>query len=270
LDEQSQYPNRLSPGRRRRSTVTWSRGRACRIGTRVLIGVSTPSVVALRHETAKVPIVFVQVVDPVALGFVTSLARLGGNTTGFLNFEFSMGGKWLGMLKDFAPGISKVKVLFGPETAPYAEQFLHSIEAAAPSFAVTVTAAPFRDAVMLEQVINALAGQSDAGLIVLPDVSTGVHRDLIIALASRHRLPAVYPFRYFPVSAGLMSYGSNSTDLMRQGASYVDRILRGEKPADLPVQVPTKFELVINLKTAKALGLTVPPTLLATADEIIE
>ena len=235
-----------------------------------ILGASTPVVAALRAETSTIPIVFVQVIDPVAAGFVTSLARPGGNLTGITNFEFSVGGKWLETLKEILPQLARVAVLYNPKTAPYAASLLRSIEAAAPSFAMEAIDAPVRDAAETERAIDAFAQKPNSGLLVLPDASTLLHRDLIIARAAQHRLPAVYPFRYFAVNGGLVSYGTDAADTHRQAVSYIDRILRGTKPDELPVQAPNKFELVINLKTAKALGLEVPPTLLARADEVIE
>jgi putative ABC transport system substrate-binding protein len=236
----------------------------------VIVASSTPAVEAVRAETRTIPILFVQVVDPVAAGFVASLARPGGNLTGITNFEFSMGGKWLQILKDISPRLARVAVLYNPETAPFAGSLLRSVEAAAPAFAMEPTDTPVQDKVGTERAIDAFAQGSNGGLLVLPDVSTLLHRDLIISRAAQHRLPAVYPFRFFAVNGGLVSYGVEAADTYRQIASYVDRILRGAKPEELPVQAPTKFELTINLKTAKALGLTMPPTLLATADEVIE
>ncbi len=236
----------------------------------VIVGTSTPVVGALRAETRTIPILFVQVVDPVAAGFVTSLARPGGNLTGITNFEFSMGGKWLETLKEISPQLARVAVLYNPKTAPYAGVLLRSVAAAAPSFAIELTDTPLQDTAETGHAIDTFAQQSNGGLLVLPDASTLFHRDLIIARAAQHRLPAVYPFRYFAVSGGLVSYGINAADTYRQVASYADRILRGAKPEELPVQAPIKFELVINLKTAKALGLAVPPLMLARADEVIE
>jgi putative ABC transport system substrate-binding protein len=202
---------------------------------------------------------------------MASLARPGRNITGFSNFEFSMSGKWLELLKGIAPHITSVALLFNPATAPGAGAFyLRSLEAAAPSFAISPIAAPVRNVEDFEDVLSKLARDPHAGLIIPPDIFTARHRDLIISLVARHRLPAAYPFRFWATANGLLSYGIDTTDLFRRSASYVDRILKGAQPADLPVQQPTKFELVINLKTAKALGLEVPPTLLARADEVIE
>jgi ABC-type uncharacterized transport system substrate-binding protein len=236
----------------------------------VILGVSTPVAAALLAETSTVPIVFVQVIDPVAAGFVVSLARPGGNVTGITNFEFTVGSKWLQTLKEISPKLVRVAVLYNPKTAPYAGSLLRSIESAAVSFAMEPTAAPIQGADEIERAIDGLAQQSNSGLLVLPDSTTLVHRDLIIARVAQHRLPAIYPFRYFALNGGLVSYGTDAADTHRQAVSYVDRILRGMKPADLPVQAPIKFELIINLKTAKALSLEVPATLLARADEVIE
>jgi putative ABC transport system substrate-binding protein len=236
----------------------------------LLAGGSSTAVAALQRQTSSIPIVFVQVADPVGQGFVASLARPGGNITGFSNYDPPMAGKWLGMLTQITPPVGRVAVLYNPATAPYAGLMLHAIEEAAGSLAVAVRAAPVNDDAEIEAMMAGLAREERCGLLVLPDPFTGGHRDTIIAAAARHRLPAVYPFRYFTASGGLMSYGIDQDDLYRRGASYVDRILRGAKPADLPVQRPTKFELAINLKTAKALGVTIPPSLLAAADEVIE
>jgi putative ABC transport system substrate-binding protein len=236
----------------------------------VILGVSTPVVAALRQETLTIPIVFVQVIDPVAAGFVISLARPGGNVTGITNFEFTIGGKWLETLKEISPQLVRVAVLYNPKTAPYAGSLLGSIASAAPSFAIEPTDTPIQDAAGIGRAIDAFAQKPNSGLLVLPDSTTLLHRDLIIARAAQHRLPAVYPFRYFAINGGLFSYGTDAADTHRQAVSYVDRILRGTKPEDLPVQAPIKFELVVNLKTAKALRLTIPPTLLARADEVIE
>ena len=225
---------------------------------------------ALLRETHTIPIVFVQIGDPVGQGFVASLARPGGNITGFATSEFALGGKWLELLKEIAPRIGRVAVIYDPANPNWAG-YLREIETGAPSFGVQVSPLPVRDAAAIERAIEAFAGEPNGGLIVVPGApSPTVHRQLIIALASRHRLPAIYPFRFFVTSGGLASYGVNSVELYRRAASYVDRLFRGEKPSELPIQLATKFELVINLKTAKALGLTMPPTLLTRADEVIE
>jgi len=235
----------------------------------LILATSTPVLAALRQEKT-LPIVFVQVTDPIGGGFVPNLARPGGSLTGFTSFEFTIGSKWLEALKHVAPAVTRVALIFNPDTAPFAHLFWQPVEAVAPSFDVEPMQAPVRDVGEIERTIAAFARNANSGLMVLPDVSTTNHRDLIIALAARHRLPAVYPYRYFATSGGLMSYGSDLADVYRRAASYVDRILKGAVPGDLPVQAPAKFEFVINLKTANALGLTVPPRWLGRADEVIE
>jgi putative ABC transport system substrate-binding protein len=235
----------------------------------LILATSTPVLAALRQENP-LPIVFVQVTDPIGSGFVPNLARPGGSLTGFTSFEFTVGSKWLEALKHVAPAVTRVALIFNPDTAPFAHLFWQPVEAAAPSFDVEPMQAPVRDVGEIERTIAAFARNANGGLMVLPDVSTTNHRDLIIALAARHRLPAVYPYRYFATSGGLMSYGTDLTDVHRRAASYVDRILKGAVAGDLPVQAPAKFEFVINLKTANALGLTVPPLWLGRADEVIE
>ena len=241
-----------------------------RMAPDLILANSTPVMAALQEQTRTLPIVFVQVTDPIGQGFVSNLARPGGNLTGFTSFEFSIGSKWLETLKGVAPGVTRVALLFNPDTAPFIDLFRRPVEAAAPSFAVAAISGAARGGAEIERVVDGFAREPNGGLMVMPDVSTMNHRDRIIALAARHRLPAVYPFRSFAVSGGLLSYGSDVSDIFRRAASYVDRILKGASPGDLPVQAPTKFEMVINLKTAKALGLEVPPTLLARADEVIE
>ena len=230
----------------------------------------TPTTAALLQHTRTIPIVFATVADPVGSGFVASLAQPGGNVTGFQAMVGSLGGKWLELLKEIAPRVARVAMLFNSAVAPYAESYLNPFKAAASSFAVEPIAAPVRDTSTLESVIAAQARAPNGGLIVMPDTFTDVHRAEIISLAARFGLPAVYPRRPFTELGGLLSYGIDQLDSYRRAATYVDRILKGEKPSELPVQAPVKFELVINLKTAKALGLTVPPTLLARADEVIE
>ena len=236
-----------------------------RLAPDVILANGTAILSALRRETQSIPIVFVLVPDPVGDGFVASLAKPGGNLTGITNFEFPIGGKWVEFLKEIAPQLSNVALVFNPETAPYARHFLQSI-----ALGAEATLAPVRDESELERALETVAGKSNSGIIIAPDLFTGGHRELIVALAARHHLPAIYPFRFFVASGGLVSYGPDSLDLFRRSASFVDRILKGDKPSDLPVQAPVKFELVVNLKTAKALGLTVPPTLLARADDVIE
>jgi putative ABC transport system substrate-binding protein len=235
----------------------------------VVLAVGTPAAAALRQWTLSIPIVFVQVADPVAGGFVTNLARPEGNITGFTNFEFSIGGKWLSLLKECAPSVVRLAVVFDPAT-PSWTAFLRTIEAAAPSSGVQLTPAGVRDATEIDQRIAAFAREPNGGLVVIPNQVTVKDRKLIIAAAARHRLPAIYPYGVFTADGGLMSYGVDVPDLYRKAASYVDRILRGSKVAELPVQQPTRYALAINLKTAKALGLTVPQTLQAAADEVIE
>jgi putative ABC transport system substrate-binding protein len=236
----------------------------------VILASGTPAVAALQQATRTVPIIFVNAVDPVGAGLVDSLAQPGGNATGFILFEYGISAKWLELLREIAPQLKRAAVLRDPNTASGIGQ-LAVIQAAAPSFGVEVRPVGVgANAEEIERAVTAFARSSNGGLIVAASTLAGVHRKLIIALAARHRLPAVYSLRYFATDGGLISYGPNSIDPFRRAADYVDRILRGEKPADLPVQAPTKYELVINLKTARALGLEVPPTLLARADEVIE
>jgi putative tryptophan/tyrosine transport system substrate-binding protein len=234
----------------------------------VIVAESTPAAVALHQETAAVPIVFLQVANPIGSGLVASLARPGANLTGFTNFEPTMGGKWLELLKEIAPGVTRAVAIFNPET--HSGQYWQSMEAAAPSLAVQFNRAPARQAAGIESAVAGLAREPNGGVVVMPDAFTLAHRELIVALTDRHRLPTIYPFRAFVDTGGLLSYGIDQVDIYRQAASYVDRILKGEKPAELPVQAPTKFELIVNLKTAKALGLDVPWILQQRADEVIE
>jgi putative ABC transport system substrate-binding protein len=234
----------------------------------VVLAQGTPATTALRHAAPATAIVFVMVTDPVGSGLVSSLAHPGGQITGFTNYESTMGGKWLETLREVAPGINRVAVIHNPDNAAAPGQ-LRAMEAAAPTLGVRVTAAPVRDAAAIEQAIAAFTG-INGGLVVLVDFITLTHRDLIVTLAARHRLPAIFNVNAFVKSGGLASYSVNPTDLFRRAAAYVDRILKGARPADLPVQQPTKFELIINLKTAKALGIEVPPMLLARTDEVIE
>jgi putative ABC transport system substrate-binding protein len=229
----------------------------------------TSSVPPLLEATRTVPIVFTLVNDPVGAGFVDSLARPGGNATGFMNWEFSIGGKWLELLKEMAPGVTRVAVLRDAGQAFTINAFA-AIQAVAPSLRVEVIPVNLRDADEIEQSVATFARSPNGGLIPSPSAAVVRHRDLILTLAARHKLPAIYWDRFFVAAGGLMSYGPDIVEEFRQAAGYVDRILKGEKPADLPVQAPVKYELVINLKTAKALGLEVPPMLLARADEVIE
>ena len=236
----------------------------------LLAGSSSTAVGALHRLTSTIPIVFVNITDPVGQRFVASLAHPGGNITGFSNYDPLMVTKWLAMLTQLTPPVARVAVLYNPATAPYAPLLLHSIEEAAPVLAVAVRAAPVKDSAEIEATIAALAGEERGGLLVLPDAFNNGHRDAIVAIAARHRLPAVYAFRLFALAGGLMSYGIDLVDGYLSSAAYVDRILKGTAPADLPVQAPVTFKLVINLKTAKALGFTISPTLLGAADEVIE
>jgi putative ABC transport system substrate-binding protein len=236
----------------------------------VLFAASTPAVLALLAETRTIPIVFASLSDPVGTGVVASYARPGGNATGFTGFEYSLAGKWLEMLKDVAPAAQRVAAIFNPETAPFAHHYLKFLQATAPAFGMTASAVSVGSVAEMEAAVEAHARAPGGALVALPDGFAVINRAPLIALAARLRLPAIYPFRNHAVEGGLLSYGPATADLYRRSASYVDRVLRGEKPADLPVQAPVKYELVINLKAAKALGLTVPDTLLATADEVIE
>ena len=235
----------------------------------VIFATTFPTVVALQQATRTVPIVFAGLFDPVGAGLVTSLGRPGGNTTGFASFEYSLSVKWLELLKQVAPRVTRVAVLRDSLT-PVGIGQLAAIQGVAPSFGVELTPIVVREADEIEPAVAAFARSPDDGLIVTIGTLTDAHRDVIGKLAARHRLPAVYPFPFFVRSGGLISYGTDITDSYRRAAGYVDRILKGEKPADLPVQQPTKIQLAINMKAAKALGLEVPPTLLARADEVIE
>ena len=234
----------------------------------VILASASPSVAALQRVTRSVPIVFANVIDPVGAGFVASLARPGGNTTGFSSFEYSISGKWLELLKEIAPNVIRAAVVRDPALAAGIGQFAAIQAMAPPSFELTLI--DMRDPGEIERAITAFARERNGGLIVTASSLAVTYRDLIISLARRYSLPNVYGFRYYPASGGLASYGPDVVDPYRRAAGYVDRILKGEKPADLPVQAPTKYELVINLKTAKALGLTVPESVLARADEVIE
>jgi putative tryptophan/tyrosine transport system substrate-binding protein len=236
----------------------------------LILSAVTPTTAALLEQTRTIPIVFATVSDPVGSGFVASLPRPGGNVTGFQAMVGSLAGKWLELLKEIAPHVTRVAMLFSPAVAPYAESFLNPLKAAASSIAVEAIAVPVRDLSEFESVVAAQAREPNGGLIVMPDTFTDVHRAEITSLAARFGLPAVYPRRIFAEVGGLLSYGIDQLDSYRQAATYADRILKGAKPGELPVQAPVKFELVINLKTAKALGLDVPPLLQQRADEVIE
>jgi putative tryptophan/tyrosine transport system substrate-binding protein len=236
----------------------------------LILAQNTPTTLALLQHTRTIPIIFANVADPVGSGLVASLPQPGGNVTGFINIEGSMSGKWLELLREMVPHVHRVAFLFNPATAPYFEYYLNPFKDAAQSMGAEPIAAPVHDKAQLESVITAQAQQPNSGLIVMPDSFNINHRREITSLTARSRFPAVYPQRIYTEIGGLLSYGNDPLDNFRRAAIYTDRILRGTKPSELPVQVPVKFELVINLKTAKTLGLEVPPTLLARADEVIE
>jgi putative tryptophan/tyrosine transport system substrate-binding protein len=266
-------------GRNVRIDIRWAAGDADRmrryaaelvaLAPEVILATGTPVTAALLQATRSVPIVFVVVPDPVANGFVESLARPGGNATGFTVYEYGLGGKWLELLKEIAPHVTRAAVLRDPAIASGIGQ-LAAIQGVAPALGVELRPVGVRDAGEVERAVTAFAREPNGGLIVLASPLAIVQRDLIITLAARHRLPAVYTRRFFVTGGGLICYGPDSVEPYRRAAGYVDRILRGEKPADLPVQAPTKYDLIINLKTARALGVDIPATLLARADEVIE
>jgi putative ABC transport system substrate-binding protein len=282
---------RLTAFRQRLEKRGWSEGRNVQIETRfvaaradkyeslarqlvatqpdVILAHTTQVAAALQRESRAIPIVFVNVSDPIGSGFVASLARPGGNFTGVLQYEASVVGKWLAMLKEIAPRLERVALVANPKTSPYA-YFLRATEAVAPSLAIKMVPSPVATAGDIERTINSFAGAPNGGLLLPADATIVVHRDLIIALAARYKLPAVYAFHFMVAAGGLMSYGIDQAETFRLAASYVDRILRGDKPADLPVQAPTKFETTVNLRTAKALDIPIPPGLLVAADEVIE
>jgi putative tryptophan/tyrosine transport system substrate-binding protein len=236
----------------------------------VIVAGTTPAVKALLEETKSLPIVFTNVTDPVGTGLVASLARPGGTTSGFSAFEYSLGGIWVQLLKTIAPQIAHVAIMFNPDTAPDDRHYFPSVESARLALALTASEAPVRTAGDIDTLIAAQGDRTHGGLVVIPDTFATSNSRLIIDVAARHRVPAIYHHKFMAVEGGLISYGTSAVDLYRRAASYVDRILRGAKVSELPVQQPTKFELVINLKTAKTLGLAVPETLLATADEVIQ
>jgi putative ABC transport system substrate-binding protein len=266
-------------GRNVRIDIRWGAGDAnrirayaaelARLAPNVILATNTPTARALKQATATIPIVFAGLADPIGDGIVTSLARPGGNITGFTSFNADIAGKWLELLKEVAPDTKRAAVIFNPETAPHAI-FLPVMQVVAPRIGVNLAVAPMSDRAAIETAIGRLAGAPDGALVIMPDVFTNLHRELIFALAIRGKLPTACPLESYARAGGLVAYGSNFTELFRQAAPYVDRILRGEKPGDLAVQDPIRYELIINLKTAKALGLTVPPTVLARADEVIE
>jgi putative ABC transport system substrate-binding protein len=289
-ENDAQSKQRLDALREGLQKLGWSEGRNIRIDYRwapqgdqlqtaakelvslapeLILVQSDPATAALRRETSTIPIVFVTVGDPIGGGFVQSMARPAGNTTGFTNFEPSIGGKWLELLKEVAPGVKRTLVILQTET-PANAAFLRAAEAAAPTLQVTLAAPSVHNATEIEAAVNGFAAESSGGLLVMPHPVTVSNRNAIVGLAVRHRLPAVYPFRFFAQGGGLVSYGIDQNDHFRRAADYISRILKGEKPGGLPTQASTKFELAVNLKTAKSLGLEIPPGLLARADEVIE
>jgi putative tryptophan/tyrosine transport system substrate-binding protein len=282
---------RVAAIRKRLDTLGWSEGRNIRIDIRfgegdpgrysslartlvalqpdARIAYSTPIAAALRSETRTIPIVFVNVSDPIGSGLVASLARPGGNLTGLMLYEEGITGKWLAMLKEITPRLKRAALIANPKTTPY-DYFVRAATTAASSLAIEVVPSPIENVADIERVIESLARLPNGGLVFLPESTSIQHRDLVVALAARHRVPAVYAFRFFVAAGGLMSYGTEIIEQYREAASYIDRILRGANPADLPVQAPSKYQTVLNLKAAKALGLEVPPSLLVRADEVIE
>jgi putative tryptophan/tyrosine transport system substrate-binding protein len=270
-----------SDGRNLRMDVRWTAGNVDRARVvakelvdqqpDVILAHATPQTAALQRETRTIPIVFVVVSDPIGSGFVVGLPRPGGNITGFVPWEPSMGGKWLQLLTEIAPDVTRVAAIFNPDTAPYVTSiYLPSFEAAARSLRLEPIAAPVHGDAEIESIITSLAREPRGAFVSMPDSFTFVHRAPMILQAARNNVPAIYQTSFFARDGGLLSYGTDEADVFRRAAPYVDRILRGENPADLPIQLPTKFEMAITLKTAKALGLTVPPSLLAIADEVIE
>jgi putative tryptophan/tyrosine transport system substrate-binding protein len=267
-------------GRNLRIEYRWAAGDADRIreytaelvalAPDVLIGNGTAALTALRDATRSIPIVFVLVNDPVGQGFIENLARPGGNITGFSFLEYSMVGKSLEMLRQLAPNVHRVAIMFNPATAPHYTVFLRSFETVPPPSPLEIKATPVGTEADIEQAVAKLAKEPGGGLLVPPDTFTVVHRDLVISSAAQHRVPAIFTYRQFVREGALISYGPETTDIFQRSASYVDRILKGANPGDLPAQAPTKFELAINVRTARTLGLDVPPTLLALADEVIE
>jgi putative ABC transport system substrate-binding protein len=290
-EDDPQNKVRMATFRQQLENLGWSEGRNVRIDYRfaagradqyqvvakelvtlhpdVIVANTAPIVAALRRESRAIPIVFIAVSDPIGSGLIASLARPGGNTTGLLLLEASITGKWMAMLKEIAPRLVRAALVGNPKTFPY-DYYLRAAEALAPSLGIEVVPSRIETSADIEHAIDSFARVPNGGLVLPPDATTNVHRDLIIALAAQHSLPAIYGAPAFVSAGGLMYYGSDRVDDYRQSAFYVDRILRGANPSDLPVQVPTKYETGINLKTAKALGLTVPPGLLVAADEIIE
>ena len=267
-------------GRRIRIDYRWGAGSVDRmrlfarelvqLNPDALVTISTPATAALQAETRTIPIVFAWVSDPVGSGFVSSLAHPGGNITGFLNIETSVVGKWLTLMREIAPQVSRIGFLFNPQTAPFARYYLDTFRSAASALAIEAIDAPVHSTDEVEAFMTKLGREAGAGLFVMSDTSMIVYRKTIYSLAERYRIPTIYPYRVFAAEGGLMSYGVDVTDLLRGAASYIDRILRGDKPNELAVQQPTRFELVVNVKTAKMLGLTIPTSMLIAAHEVIE
>jgi putative ABC transport system substrate-binding protein len=285
-----EYQRRLAVFRQELEKLGWSQDRNVHIDVRfaptgtqasvlaqelvalkpdVIVGHTVSIVTSLKRESRTIPIVFTDVCDPIGAGFIVSLARPGGNLTGFMTYEASIAGKWLTMLKEIAPSVARVAVVANPKTSNY-DYYVRPAATLASSLAIELLPNPVENAADIERSIDLFSRVPNGGLVVLPDPMTVINRDLVIALADRHRLPAVYPARYFVTAGGLMSYGTDRVEQMRPAAAYVDRILRGANPADLPVQAPVKYETVVNLKKAKALGLEIPATLLVRADEVVE
>jgi putative ABC transport system substrate-binding protein len=235
----------------------------------VMLVHSSPAVAALRRLTSKIPMVFVLIADPIGSGFVDSLAHPGGNVTGFMNAEAPMAGKWLGLIMEIAPRIKRVALIYNPRTSPY-QSYLREFDASARQFGVEAVPTPVLDAAELGRALHALGQEPNSAFFVVPDIFVQVHRALIIKLAEEYRIPAIYPYRFFPTSGGLLSYGFDTVIAFRQAASYVDKILKGAAPADLPVQAPAAFKMVVNLKAAQAIGLTIPESFLVRADEVID
>jgi putative tryptophan/tyrosine transport system substrate-binding protein len=269
-----------TPGHNLRIDYRWGGGEAERFqahaaelvaaSPRAIFAHSSNAVRAVAQQTKKVPVVFAHVADPLGQGFVASLARPGGNITGFTNFELKMGEKWLETLKEASPDTVRVAVVYNPHTAPYFVSFWEALTSAAKAFSIQLINAPAREVADIDAAMALLRREPGGGIIVIPDVFASMNRSQIVALAAHHRLPAVYPLRFFASGGGLMSYGADASDIFRRAAGYIDRILKGANPGELPVQTPTKFELVVNLKAAKALGLDLPPLMVARADEVIE
>lgn len=269
-------------GRNVQIDVRWGRSQLDRIETLVrelvalrpdvLLAHSTPVTAAMQRETKSIPIVFIFVSDPVGSGLVSSLPHPGGNITGFINIEASLGGKWAELLKEVSPGVDHAAILFNPETAPYFAYYVEPFAAAARSLGIEPLASPVRSSEDIDSVVRTVAAKPNGSLVIAPDIFTGRVDNLhqVKSLAARYRIPAVYPYRFMINDGGLISYGIDQLDLYRRAPAYVDRILRGANPADLPVQLPTKFEMAVNLRTARELGLTLPATLIGRADEVIE